>query len=63
MATATRCSAPLVRTAAVRDEELGTTPIITGHDLPCPWCGHSHQFLPCEDCACPPHKNYPGQGS
>lgn len=32
----------------------------TGHDQPCPWCEHVHHYLPCEDCACPPHQYYPG---
>lgn len=31
-----------------------------GHDRPCPWCGHSHQFLGCDDCECAPHPLWPG---
>lgn len=31
-----------------------------GHDVPCPWCGHSHHFLPCDTCPCEPHPFYPG---
>ena len=41
--------------------ERSVAPIAMGHDLPCPWCGHSHHFVPCEDCACPAHEHYPGE--
>jgi hypothetical protein len=41
--------------------ERRTGPLTLGHDLPCPWCSHSHHFLPCEDCSCPPHEHYPGE--
>jgi hypothetical protein len=37
------------------------SPITMGHDFPCPWCGHSHHFLPCDDCPCPAHEHYPGE--
>ncbi len=33
----------------------------TGRDMPCPWCKHVHHFLPCEECDCPPHPQYPGE--
>lgn len=36
---------------------MGSAPL--GHDMPCPWCGHVHHWLVCDDCGCPPH-HYPG---
>ena len=58
MATATFAAAPA--TTGVRVDR-SATPVAMGHDLPCPWCGHSHHFLPCEDCSCPAHEHYPGE--
>jgi len=58
MATAAPAAPPR---AAVDRVDRSATPIVIGHDLPCPWCGHSHHFLPCEDCSCPAHEHYPGE--
>lgn len=37
------------------------TQVTLCHDPPCPWCSHSHHFLPCDDCSCPAQKHYPGE--
>lgn len=44
----------------VRAERTGLRSAM-GHDLPCPWCGHGHHFVACEDCTCPAHEHYPGE--
>jgi uncharacterized protein (DUF983 family) len=40
----------------ITDTSTTSRPVLLGHDLPCPRCGHGvHTFLACGDsCACPP---------
>lgn len=61
MGTAALASPPRVAVVRVERVERAHQPVVMGHDLPCPWCGHCHHFVACEDCLCPAHEHYPGE--